>query len=192
MEFTAFYFKVNNALVQRRDQTGADYYVNAGDTKQKGAEVSADYTKYFSGNRLLRSVVFRGAYSFHDFVYGSLVKDTVNFNGKRLPGVPEHTVSIAADLNMTAGAYLNVTWFTASETFLNDANNAVADEYKLLGARIGWKLAFRKWNANIYGGADNLLDEVYSLGNDINDPRGRFFNAAPARNWYAGIRIGVN
>ena len=189
LEFTAFYFKLNNALVQRRDQSGADYYINAGDTKQKGFEFSGDYNKYFSGNRLLRSVIFRAAYSYHDFEYGTLAKDTVSFRGKRLPGVPQHTVSVAADLNLTAGAYINLTWFTASKTFLNDANNAVADGYKLLGARIGWRITLKKFSANIYGGADNLLDEKYSLGNDINDPRGRFYNAASGRNFYAGISV---
>ena len=189
LEFTGFYFKLNNALVQRRDQSGADYYINAGDTKQKGFEFSGDYNKYFSGNRWFKSVVFRGAYSYHDFEYGTLAKDTVSFSGKNLPGVPEHTISVAADLNMTAGAYINLTWFTASKTFLNDANNAVAEGYKLLGARIGWRIVLKKFNANVYGGADNLLDEKYSLGNDINDPRGRFYNAAPGRNFYAGISV---
>jgi iron complex outermembrane receptor protein len=36
-------------------------------------------------------------------------------------------------------------------------------------------------------GADNLLDEVYSLGNDINAAANRFYNAAPRRNYYVGL-----
>ncbi|HUR11828.1 MAG TPA: TonB-dependent receptor, partial [Flavitalea sp.] len=69
IEVTGFYFKLNNALVQRKDGSGADYYINAGDTKQKGLEVSADYNKHFSGNAILRSMQIRGGYTLHDFTY---------------------------------------------------------------------------------------------------------------------------
>ena len=42
---------------------------------------------------------------------------------------------------------------------------------------------------NFYAGADNLLDEMYSLGNDINAVSNRFYNAAPRRNYYVGLSI---
>jgi len=34
-----------------------------------------------------------------------------------------------------------------------------------------------------------VLDETYSLGNDINAAGGRYYNAAPKRNYYAGLAI---
>jgi iron complex outermembrane receptor protein len=33
------------------------------------------------------------------------------------------------------------------------------------------------------------LDEVYSLGNDINAAGGRYYNVAPAKNWYVGVAV---
>ena len=42
LEATGFYFKLDNALVQRRDSFGADYFVNAGNIKQKGLELHAE------------------------------------------------------------------------------------------------------------------------------------------------------
>jgi iron complex outermembrane receptor protein len=57
---------------------------------------------------------------------------------------------------------------------------------------LGWERTIRKkFKLNFYAGADNLLDEVYSLGNDINDPRGRYYNTAAPRNYYAGISFQV-
>jgi len=38
---------------------------------------------------------------------------------------------------------------------------------------------------------DNLLNEKYSLGNDLNAFGSRFFNAAPTRNLQTGIIIGL-
>lgn len=43
LEATGIYFKLNKALVQRRDLSGADYFVNAGDVKEKSLEITADY-----------------------------------------------------------------------------------------------------------------------------------------------------
>jgi iron complex outermembrane receptor protein len=53
---------------------------------------------------------------------------------------------------------------------------------------VGWK---RRTNfpVNIFAGADNLLDEKYSLGNDINAAGNRFYNAAPRRNFYVGVAV---
>jgi iron complex outermembrane receptor protein len=45
---------------------------------------------------------------------------------------------------------------------------------------------------DFYTGADNLLNETYSLGNDINAAAGRYYNAAPQRNYYAGISFQWN
>jgi iron complex outermembrane receptor protein len=42
----------------------------------------------------------------------------------------------------------------------------------------------------LYSGVDNLLDESYSLGNDLNAFGGRFFQPAPGRNWYGGLKVG--
>jgi iron complex outermembrane receptor protein len=38
-------------------------------------------------------------------------------------------------------------------------------------------------------GVDNLLDQKYSLGNDINGFGGRYYNAAPGRNYYVALLI---
>ncbi|MBL7749067.1 MAG: TonB-dependent receptor, partial [Chitinophagaceae bacterium] len=76
----------------------------------------------------------------------------------------------------------------ASAIYLNDANTFKADPYHLLGCQLGWK---KKESGSIrltiYAGIDNLLNEIYSLGNDINAAANRFYNAAPPRNYYGGV-----
>src|SRR6185503_15355761 len=43
VEVNAFYYKLKNAIVQRRDSSGADYFTNAGSTRQRGIESQASY-----------------------------------------------------------------------------------------------------------------------------------------------------
>lgn len=187
LEATGFYFKLNNALVQRRDLSGADFFVNAGDVQQKGAEVTADFLRN-TRNGPVDYYRINVAYTYNHFRYGNFVKGTDNFSGKTVPSVPSSTISLLGDIQLKNGVYSNITYYAASKIFLNDANTAVADPYHLLGWRLGWKRIWRKkYRLNFYAGADNLLDEIYSLGNDINAAANRFYNAAPRRNYYVGL-----
>ena len=107
--------------------------------------------------------------------------------------MPSSVLTFLVDVSMLNGVYLNANYYGASSIYLNDANTAKAAPYHLLGTQVGWKKPFGKlrvkgpFRLNIYVGADNLLDEIYSLGNDINAAANRFYNAAPRRNYYVGI-----
>ena len=98
LEIAGFYFKIENALVVRKDSANADYFVNAGDTRQKGIELGLDYSTSFSTSTVFDQLIIRTAQSFNDFKYGSFVKDVNDFSGKNLPGVPNYTASAIADL----------------------------------------------------------------------------------------------
>lgn len=188
MELTGFYFKINEALVQRRDVTGADFFVNSGDVKQKGLELYAYYTFTAKSGSFLDYLAIRTDYTYNRFRYGSFIKGVDNFSDKTVPSVPSNTFSVLGDVQLKYGIYSNLTYYAASKLFLNDANTASAEDYHLLGVRVGWKKNLKAiYKLNFYAGADNLLDETYSLGNDINAAANRFYNAAPARNFYAGV-----
>jgi iron complex outermembrane receptor protein len=58
----------------------------------------------------------------------------------------------------------------------------------LIGAKIGFEHWFKnKIRIKAFAGVENLFDERYSLGNDINGFGGRYYNAAAGRNYYAGV-----
>jgi len=187
LEATGFYFKLDKALVQRRDISGADYFVNAGDIREKGLELNADFTSAIKMS-FIDYLSVRAGYTYNHFRYGSFVKGTDDFSGKTVPSVPANTFSVLTDIQCKNGLYSNTTFYAASKIYLNDADTAFAKAYHLLGWRIGWKKTLKKkYKLNFYAGTDNLLDENYSLGNDINTPAGRYYNAAPRRNYYIGL-----
>ncbi len=189
LEALGFYFDLNHALVTRKDSSGADYYVNAGNTKQRGIECSADYTKFFH-HSFIEYLSVQPALTLSRFTYGSYQKETTSYNGNQLPGVPAQTLSVVADLQSSKGFYINATWYASAKIYLDDANSAVANPYHLLGARLGWKQVIKHAiKLNLYAGADNLLNETYSLGNDINAAGGRYYNPAPGRNYYVGLSV---
>ena len=192
-DVNAFYFRLNNTITQRRDQAGADFFVNAGKTKQKGIETYATFKIIDDGHIFFENVRVWASHTWHDFHYDEFQKvtdDTTDYSGKRLPSIPKHFVSAGVDAITKAGLYANVTYYYSDPIPLNDANANYASSYNLAAARLGFRRTLTKrFSFDIFGTADNLFDVKYSLGNDINAFGGRFYNAAPERNFAIGVNL---
>ncbi|MBL0358944.1 MAG: TonB-dependent receptor [Chitinophagaceae bacterium] len=187
IDATAFCFTINKALVLRKDSSNADYFVNAGNIQQQGIEINAMYGNSFLAD-FFDDFIIAAAYTFSYFKFGDYQKGTTNFSGRSLPGVPKHTLSIRWDILTNRGYYFNGNGYYASHVFLNDENTVAAPSYFLAGCRAGKKMKLNKrLSMNLYAGIDNLLNKDYSLGFDINAAAGRYYNAAPKRNYYVGI-----
>jgi iron complex outermembrane receptor protein len=172
---------------------GVYYYVNAGSTKQKGVEDYASYQLVDMPLHFITSAKVWGSYAWHDFHYGEFKQVNNDFSKNKLPGAAPNVVVAGFDINSKAGFYMNVTFNYSDKIALNDANSAYAPSYNLLGARLGYKKDFsKKVNLEIFAGADNIFDTKYSLGYDINAAVGRYYNAAPGKNYYAGVAFRFN
>lgn len=184
LDANIFYFRLQDAIVQRRDASGADFFTNAGSTQQWGFELSSRYQP------IRQSLQFRWqpwiSYTFHPFTYKEFRQLEQDFNGKRIPGIARQTVAAGIDATIVQRLSVYFTYQYVDPIWLNDANTAKANAYQLLGTRLEGRIYSR---ISLFAGADNLLNQRYSLGNDINAIGGRYFNAAAGRNYFAGIRI---
>ena len=177
-------FRLVNAIVLQRDSTGADFYVNAGDTRQPGIEIAIDWSKPYSG--LVQLVHIKAGITYSGYRFGTYSYDGSDYSGNALTGVPPWMVSIGADADLLHGLYAHVSANFVDRIPLNDANSDYASEYVLLGARIGKRFQGRL-PVDLFAGVDNVLDQTYSLGNDLNAAGKRYFNAAPRINYYLGL-----
>ncbi len=190
-DVNVFFFDLNNTIVQRIDTNGVFYYVNAGATRQNGIET---YLSYLISDRPTQFISFAKiwiSHAYDDFHYVNFKQLSADYSGNYLPGVAKHIVVSGLDVNTRIGFYTNLTYTYTDKIWLNDANTAYAGSYNLLGARIGYRKIFpRKFKMEVFAGADNIFNTKYSLGNDINAAAGRYYNAAPGINYFAGIAIG--
>lgn len=188
-DVNAFYFKLKNTIVQRRDAAGADYFINAGSTNQKGLESMFTYRFRKSETQVDNFSRIWLSHTWNRFKYDQFKQLENDFSGKNLPSTAPHTVAAGIDLISKTGPYLTITYYYSDAIYLNDANTVEAGSYNLIGSKAGFKTIFSKYSVDIFGGVDNLLNEKYSLGNDINAFGGRFYNAAPTRNFYIGVSL---
>lgn len=189
-DINAYYYRLKNAIIQKRDASGGDYFDNAGSANQSGLEAYVSYelmnnsASFFNyGNVYLSTTT-------NNFRYDEYSVAGKDYSGNKMPGVAAQTIAAGLDIKTSVGFYGNATFFNSSKIILNDANTDVADPYNLIGLKIGFtKHLSDKQSFDLFAGVQNLLDERYSLGNDINAFGGRYFNAAPGRNFYVGLGL---
>ena len=192
LELIAYYLKLNETITTFTNANGVVLFRNAGSTDQKGIEASLDYAILRNAGGFIKDFLVGTAYTGQFFTFVDYKKQTNDFSGNDLTGVPPHNVVSRLDIRTTLGIYLNFTHQFTEKTPLNDANTVFQESYELVNLRAGWMKSLGNFDLELFAGVDNLLDESYSLGNDLNAFAGRFYQPAPTRNWYGGIKVGLN
>ena len=138
----------------------------------------------------MKSALIWGSHSYHHFKYDAFKQVANDFSGKTIPGEPLNAVSAGVDINFNAGFFIHGSYYYNDRVMLNDANTDVATSFQLLGFKAGYSFACCKHlKLSVFGGGDNLTNQTYSMGNDINAAAGRYYNASPGVNYYAGISL---
>lgn len=175
-------FHLRETIVIQRDANGADYFVNAGSTLQRGVEFSLAWSRTFAST----SLRFWTSLTFSNYRFGDYVNDGNDYSGNKLTGVTPLIFVLGGDVIVQKGLYVSLTGTYTGRMPLNDANTDFASHSVLLGTRLGYKVS-KKFPLEFFAGVDNALDQRYSLGNDLNATGGRYYNAAPGRNYYGGV-----
>lgn len=187
-----YHFALDETIVVRRDASGADYFVNAGATSQNGVELTVNWQPVITGS-VISSLKLWSGITLNQYEFKDYSKDNVSFSGNQLTGTPDKVFTGGADLVFAKRFFLNLTVNYTSEIPLNDANSVFAKSYTLVGTKAGYKNHLnKKLPFELFAGVDNLLDETYSLGNDLNAFGGRYYNAAAGINYFFGLKLGVD
>lgn len=186
----AYWMEIRDLLVA--DRVGQDQFIgrNAGRTRHRGLEFSAEYL--WRPGELLRVTPFF-SYTLNDHVFREFVDEGEDYSGNPLTGVPRNRVYAGFRMASDAGWYFNGTFQYVDPIPLTDANSLSSDAYHLLGVQAGYTFSLLPGlRARAEFGVNNLTDEAYAASVLINavgfggsDPR--YFYPGNARNYYAGI-----
>lgn len=186
-DVSLYYLMLNQAIV-RRNYTASEYFVNAGKIRQSGMEIAVEYRKMYRNSRVLKQVIWTNSAAFQPYRFVAYQIRANNYNGNAVTGIPTYTNNTTLQLHTKGQWQYSIAYNYTSEIPLTDANDYTASNYHLVQLKINKKwLLLNKYNCQGYLGVDNLLNQLYSLGNDINAAGLRFYNPAPKRNFFAGI-----
>src|SRR5690606_20519059 len=185
------YYNMENGIVRQLRESGAEYYVNAGEMQQKGVEASIwAYLLALNRHRFIQELSIQSGASFNHYRFGNYKVDNNDFSHNRLTAVPDWVWTNAIFITLPKEFGLNIVHNFTSSMPLNDANTVFTDKFHLVQLKGSWIWRVKNGQQiQFFGGIDNLLNEKYSLGNDINAFGNRFFNPAPTRNYYGGAKL---
>lgn len=191
LDASIFQYRLENAIVRRVNADDTEFYLNAGGTRQNGIETQASYWLIEPGAKgIISGLQVQNSYTLSRYYFKDYINGTNNFSGNRLTGTPRTVLINGLDIQLQKNFYLFAQHNYTSRIALNDANSVFAKSFNLVHFKAGWRAAkIGKTGLDIFAGVDNLLNETYSLGNDINAFGGRFFNAAAPRNYFVGLKF---
>ncbi|MBC3784579.1 TonB-dependent receptor [Spirosoma utsteinense] len=196
-DITAYQFQLRETIVGRSDAAGAEFFVNAGRTNQRGLEAQLSYdllspSSLSAQPSLVSLLRFWNSLTLTNYRFRDYQQGTADLSNKRLPGVAPATYVTGLDAETRVGLYAHVTYQFLNPFPLNDANTIQSAPIQLLQATLGFRRSLGKhWLLDLYASGDNLLNRTYSLGYDLNALGNRYYNAAPLRNGIAGARVSV-
>ncbi|MDO5607924.1 MAG: TonB-dependent receptor [Capnocytophaga sp.] len=192
-DLSFYHYTMNDGIVRHLHDNGAEYYVNAGEMKQRGIETSLwAYLLPIHDDRLVRTLKLQSSVSYHHYRFGNYQPNGNDYTHNKITAVPDWVWTNTLRIAFAKQIGVNISHLYTSSMPLNDANTVFADKFHLIQLKTTWDIAISKRKKiQFFVGIDNLADEQYSLGNDINAFANRFFNPAPARNFYAGAKISL-
>ena len=188
-DITGFHFQLEETIVSNPNTQGVVLFNNAGETSQSGAEVQLEADLMEGETSFTKDLLFGLSYTYHDFEFRNYIKRGNEFSGNALPGTAPSTFNGRIDWFLNNGLKVNFTYHYVDAIPLNDANTVSSDAYHLLSSRLGYTKEGNKMDWEMFFGIENLTNNTFSLGNDLNAFGGRFFQPAAGTNYYFGLKV---
>lgn len=191
-DLSLFHFDLDQSITTYTDPNGVVLFRNSGSLNQNGLELQVLKKWFFGAESFFDQITSTLAYTHHAFEFGTYSSGGDDFSGNDLTGTAPNVVGFSTDLSFGDGFYLNTSYQYTDEIPLNDENTVYADAFHQVSAKLGYNIENAgKIGLSVFVGVNNLLNEKYSLGNDLNAFGGRYFQPAPDRNFYFGLKMNL-
>lgn len=177
-----FRVETRDEIIIVASQDGLNLFDNAGRTRRDGLELAAEY-------RFSRNLGLHVAYTWSRYRYRAFRDAERRFDGQRLPGLPEHALFAELAWQHERGWFVIADTLLVSEVFADNANDERVAGYGLLNARAGRQFERSGWSWEAFAAINNLTDRDYFSNIRVNANNSAFYEAAPGRNVFAGIRV---
>jgi iron complex outermembrane receptor protein len=109
--------------------------------------------------------------------------------GRRLPGAPRDSLALTLEARPLPRFTAALEMRADSRAWVDDANSDAAPGYAVAHLRAGYALHEGGTPVYLYARIDNLFDRRYAGSVIVNDANGRYFEPAPGRRLFAGVRV---
>jgi iron complex outermembrane receptor protein len=173
---------------------GRATFTNAGRTRRRGLETSADW--HFADDWHLQA-----AYTLIDARYRDpfatcnaapcIVPTILVPVGDRIPGVAATNAYAELVYAPERGWHAGLEARHAGKVYVDDANSDAAASYGVVNARVGYLWRIARWSIEGFARVDNISDRRYAGSVIVNEGNGRYFEPAQGRTVLVGATASI-
>ena len=189
MEGSYFDFRMKDAIVRRQNDAGQEFFVNSGETVQKGLELLIESKNFNLKNNIFSFFKFRMSGSFYRFTFENYRQNDADYSGNDLTGVPRTTVNSLLNFVLFKKLAVDYSHFYTSKIPLNDANSVWSKPSLVGNIQFRFPFELDRTRLNLFMQIQNLYNEDYVSGFDINAFGNRYYNPAAKRNFVFGVKM---
>lgn len=109
--------------------------------------------------------------------------------GNRMPGTPRHSLFARAEYRAASDVRVGAGMRAESRTWVDDRNSEASPGYAVFHLDASREIRAGRTRWFIFGRLDNLFDRHYAGSVIVNDGNRRYYEAAPGRRLFVGIRV---
>lgn len=179
-----FIVNTENDLVpyELKEFPGRTFYQNAGKTSRKGIEIDFNH-------RLNEKFSTSITYNYTNFKYDEYISGDLNLKGNYLPGIPTQFGNLELRYNNTKKLSVAYSRNYRGNLFADDINTEKISSFWRDDINFSVPLKIGKNNFDLFLGCNNIFDKLYSDNIRINAFGKRYYEAAPGRIFFTGVKI---
>lgn len=183
LDLAVFHARSKNEIVPSSVVNGRSIFQNVDRVQRRGVEAS------WQAN--WGDIATRIGYTWLDARFKQAFANAQNAtiaSGNRLPGAPEHSLFAEVQYRSANAITSALEMRVESKAYVNDINSDSAPGYAVFNLRTSYEFRTGPARMYLFGRIDNLLDKNYAGSVIVNDGNGRFFEPAPDRRFFVGLR----
>ncbi len=183
LDTSIFLVRTSDELVPKQLFPGTNYYVNAGKTERRGIEFYLTHELPFNLYTML-------AYTYMEATFKDFIDtDGINKSGKKIPGIPRHTLFCEFGWKPTKKFLASVDVKYADKVWADNSNTASAESYTIVNLKSLYRFDIFGYSLDAFFRIENLFDKKYVTSVVPNATGGRYYEPGPGRNYYVGMAL---
>lgn len=177
----AYLRRTRGLILPKRVNNGTEeVFINAGDARQNGVELTAGTQRELPGETRL-TMLLDGAWQHHRLIPPD------NAAQVDVPGVPRWSGGVRVRLATKDRNAAELGYRANSSVSANSMNGDRVPGYGAMHFRVEHTWQWRRMRLAAFLLVENVLDARYTSFIQLNDPGGRYYNPAPGRSYFGGL-----